>query len=91
MRFNFSFGHHVRKVFFNAFNTGHYFVAKIKSCAQKISGKRFHIEFASCDSYSAQGAHYYAATRAGLPEAECMEFLSAADLRRMFPLEIDPP
>ena len=36
-------------------------------------------------------AHYYAATRAGLPEAECMEFLSAADLRRMFPMEIDPP
>lgn len=36
-------------------------------------------------------AHYYAATRAGLPEAECMEFLSAADMRRMFPLEIDPP
>lgn len=36
-------------------------------------------------------ANYYAATRAGLPEAECMEFLSAADLRRMFPLEIDPP
>jgi len=35
-------------------------------------------------------AHYYAATRAGLPLAERMEFLSAADLRRMFPLEIDP-
>ena len=35
-------------------------------------------------------AHYYAATRAGLSLAERMEFLSAADLRRMFPLEIDP-
>lgn len=33
-------------------------------------------------------ARYYAALRAGLPEA--LEFLSAADLRRMFPLEIDP-
>lgn len=32
---------------------------------------------------------YYHALRAGVPLAECMQLLSAADLRRMFPLEGD--
>ncbi len=34
-------------------------------------------------------AHYYAATRAGMTTAERMEFLSAADMRRIFPIEGD--
>lgn len=34
-------------------------------------------------------ADYYAARRAGCSDAECMELLSAADLRRMFPIEGD--
>jgi hypothetical protein len=34
-------------------------------------------------------ADYYAAMRAGAPLAECMQLLSAADLRRMFPIPGD--
>lgn len=35
-------------------------------------------------------ADYYAAVRAGLPTAECLALLSAADLERMFPLADNP-
>lgn len=34
-------------------------------------------------------ADYYHAMRAGLPEPECMALLSAADLRRFYPIPGD--
>lgn len=41
----------------------------------------------ACDHSSR--ADYYHAVRAGLPEPQCLELLSAADLRRMFPIPGD--
>jgi hypothetical protein len=41
----------------------------------------------ACDHSSR--VDYYRAVRAGLPDDECMALLSAADLRRLFPIPGD--